>query len=117
MQTPTQRTLAWLRQDGWTAAVVERWNAHTKQRQDLFGFADIIAFRADQVLLVQATSDSNLASRVTKCQGNKTAREWMAAGNALWCVGWRKRPWKRKDGRKAARGRWTPRVVDLRQCD
>jgi hypothetical protein len=35
--TPTQRSLAYLRAEGWQVAIVERWNPHARIRQDLFG--------------------------------------------------------------------------------
>ena len=41
--TPTARTLATMRQEGWTVQVVERWNPHARIRQDLFGWADLLA--------------------------------------------------------------------------
>ena len=35
--SPTQRTLKYLRDKGYTAQVVEHWNAFAKRRIDLFG--------------------------------------------------------------------------------
>ena len=42
MTTPTQRTLAKLRKEGWTAAVVERRNPGVFKTHDLFGFIDVL---------------------------------------------------------------------------
>ena len=36
--SPTARSLAWLRDGGWTAGVVERWNPGARVRQDFLGF-------------------------------------------------------------------------------
>lgn len=54
--TPTQRSLKQLRLAGWLCAVTERWNPHVKIRQDLFGFADLIAVKGDECRLIQTTS-------------------------------------------------------------
>ena len=64
--TPTQRTLKYLREIGYHAEVVERWNPHARIRQDLFGFGDIIAIRWGESgpLLVQCTGGANMSKRV-----------------------------------------------------
>lgn len=68
--TPTQLTLRQLRADGWPLVeVVERWLPAQRIRKDLFGFVDVIAVgHPDRPgpLLVQATSATNVASRVRK---------------------------------------------------
>lgn len=77
MTSPTQRSLAWLRSHGWTAVVVERWNAHAKCRQDLFGFADILAIRPGRTLLVQTTTRDHVAHRVAKIGHTAEAFAWL----------------------------------------
>lgn len=103
MSSPTQRSLAYYRRRGWTAAVTERWNPHAKIRQDLWGWCDILCFRGDRrgVLGVQTTSDNGgtMAGRVKKLLANPTLREFLLAGNAAEVHGWR----------KAATGRWKVR--------
>lgn len=111
--TPTARTLAWLRKEGYTAAVVEKWNCHTRIRQDLFGFADVLAFRQGEWLLVQATSGSNTSSRVAKITANDTAKVWIDSGGRILVVGWRELVAYRKDGTKAARKRWIPKIIEV----
>jgi hypothetical protein len=88
--TPTQRTLAKLRADGWTTAIVEHWNAHARVRQDLFGFIDILALRDGETLAVQATSGSNVAARVAKIAESETAPIVRKAGWRIEVWGWRK---------------------------
>jgi hypothetical protein len=90
--SPTQLTLRALRQRGYLSAVVEKWNQHARVRQDLFGFADILAVRRDKpgVLAIQATSRSNWSSRWTKCLSSAAVREWLGAGNRLEVWGWEK---------------------------
>ena len=88
--TPTQRSLAKLRADGWTTAIVEHWNAHARVRQDLFGFIDILALRDGETLAVQATSGSNVAARVAKIAESETAPIVRKAGWRIEVWGWRK---------------------------
>lgn len=93
MPSPTERTLKQLKQWGYMPAVVERWNPWAKIRQDLFGFADIVAIHPEieGVLAVQCTTDANLGERMKKVQDNATARIWRKSKNAIWIVGWAKR--------------------------
>src|SRR5690606_37554474 len=52
LSSPTARTLAWLREQGWDADVVERWVPGAKVRRDFLGFADILAIRGEATLAV-----------------------------------------------------------------
>lgn len=101
--TPTQRTLKKLRDEGYLAAVVERWNAHARIRQDLFGVVDVIGIREGETLAVQATSGSNVSARVKKIADSDATPMIRAAGWRFECWGWRKN----------AKGRWEVRVVDV----
>jgi hypothetical protein len=92
-ESPTSRSLKTLRNENWTAQVVERWNQFAKCRQDLFGFIDVVAIKADVpgVLAIQATSYSNMSARMTKILGNKNTGIWLKAGNGLEVWGWQKK--------------------------
>lgn len=104
--TPTQRSLKLLRDDGWTAEIVERWNPHSRTRHDLFGFVDLIAVKAGhKPLLVQVTSGSNTAARIQKIKALETYPLVLAAGFAVEVHGWRKLV--------SNRNRWTPKIVPL----
>lgn len=108
--TPTQRSLKQLRADGYFVAVVERWNPHVRIRQDLFGFADLLAFRGDEVLLVQTTSGSNVAARLAKIAALPIATEWANGSNRRIVVhGWR------KTGPRGKRKTWQCREVECGQ--
>lgn len=100
--SPTALTLRDLRRDGWTAEVVERWNPHARVRHDLFGFVDVLALRGDVTLGVQATSASNVSSRVRKIADSDLVAAVRAAGWQLEVWGWEKK------GR-----RWECRKVDV----
>src|SRR3546814_1483966 len=81
--SPTARTLAKLRADGWLAWVVEKWIPQTRKRSDLLGYIDILALRDGEVLAVQATSRSNVSSRVNKIAGHENVAAVRAAGWAI----------------------------------
>jgi hypothetical protein len=108
--TPTQRSLAKLRGDGWLCAIVEHWNHFCKIRQDLFGFADIIAFhpKTADVLLVQTTTSDHVSKRVAKITENHAAKEWLRWDMRRVVVhGWA------KTGERGKRKTWTCREVEL----
>ena len=114
--SPTQRSLKNLRGRGWTVGVVEKWNAHIRCRQDLFGFADLLAFHETVdcqliVALVQTTSGSNLAARRTKILANEYAQRWMRLGGKILLHGWAKR------GPRGKRKVWTLREEVLDGCE
>lgn len=104
MSSPTSRTLDLLRKGGYECAIVERWNAYTKTRHDLYGFADILAMRGIELLAVQATSGSNVAARVTKILAEPRALEWVRPGSQrfLTVIGWSKK------GARGKRKTWQP---------
>jgi hypothetical protein len=102
MMTPTARTLAALRKLGYLAAVVEKWLPRIKRRQDLFGFGDVLAVHpGDRVfMIVQATTGSNVASRLNKARALPALTTWLGAGGTFEVWGWKK-----------MKGRWHVRRV------
>ena len=100
--SPTQRSLKYLRESGYTVAIVEYFNYFTKRRHDLFQFADLLAIRENEVLLVQVTSGSNVSARIKKITENEHIAAVRKAGMRVEVHGWR----KLKDG-------WLPKIVDL----
>lgn len=108
MSSPTQRTLAELRKQGFTAYVVEKWNPHAKIRQDLFGFIDILAMKpCEPLLAVQATSTGNISARIQKIADTSLGLDWISTGNRLEVWGWAKR------GARGKRKVWTITVKVL----
>lgn len=102
MTSPTARSLAKLRKDGWHPWVVETFNHYTRTRSDMFGFVDILAIRENETLAVQATSYSNVSSRVKKITEHENVGFVRDAGWRIECWGWHKK------------GRfWEVRIVDL----
>lgn len=100
--TPTQRSLAYLREQGYTVAIVERWNPHARIRQDLFGFIDLLAIRTDETLAVQTTS-TGVSSRIKKIMDSEHLPRVRDAGWKIVVHGWRKN----------AKGRYTLRIEDI----
>ena len=102
--SPTSRTLAKLRKQGYRAQVVEKWVPQARRRIDLFGFIDVLAMKVPDeqgILGIQATTMENRTKRVKKIKEAPAAWEWLMAGNRLevWC--WRKLKVRR--GKKAVR--------------
>lgn len=104
--SPTQRSLAYLREQGYTVAIVEHWNPHARCRVDLFGCFDLVAIRSDVpgVLGVQTTSRTNQAARRTKLLESGHLSTWLAAQNRAHVHGWA------KEGPRGERKRWAVTV-------
>lgn len=104
MMTAISRTLRLLRRSGLVADVVERWvgSGRLRVRRDLLGGIDVIAFGAQQTLLIQVTTRSNVRARIKKL---RELPQIVAidgrAGRRVEVWGWAKR------SRAGARKRWT----------
>lgn len=101
--SPTQRSLKYLRDAGYTVAIVEHWNSFTRRRHDLFGMFDLLAVRPAETLAVQTTSGSNVAARMRKLSESELIGAVREAGWVVHVHGWR----------KGVNGRYSLRVVDL----
>jgi len=102
--TPTKRSLDMLRAEGWMVAVVEHWNPYAKIRQDLFGFADLLAVKRDEALLVQVTTGANMSARIAKVDQCQAAALWLECPTrSIEVHGWAKR------GARGKRKTWTCR--------
>ena len=110
MSSPTSMTLKVLRDQGYIAAVVETWQAFACIRQDLFGFADILAYTPGKpgVLLAQVTSWSCATARIKKIRHERmvAASNWIGNGRSLEVWGWGVRD---VEGKK----RWCARIFDF----
>jgi hypothetical protein len=89
--SPTQLTLKWLRENGWTAEVVEHWNPHARVRNDLFGIVDVLALKGATTLAVQTTSAKNVSARIHKIADSPFVAAIREAGWAIAVHGWEKR--------------------------
>ena len=101
-KSPTERTLKELKEQGYTCAIVEKWNPHARIRQDLFGFIDVLAIKRDETLAVQCTS-SGVAERIRKIQESEYLPKVREAGWRVQVWGWTKN----------SKGRYVLRVEDI----
>ncbi len=107
MASPTSRTLAYLRDNGWTADVVEKWLPFVKIRKDLFGCIDILAINGQSIMGVQATSTPNVNARIKKAQAEPRMALWKQSGGLFAVAGWAKR------GKRGERKTWQLKWVSL----
>lgn len=108
MSSPTSLTLKQLRAEGWTVAIVEKTIPHSFIKQDMGGFADVVAWRPQAgVLAIQATSGANVSARVKKIEALESARAWLLSPARLEVWGWR------KVGARGKRKLWEVRRVPM----
>ena len=86
--SPTQLSLRWLRERGYTAEVVERYSAFDRKRHDLWGFADILAIRRNEVVAVQTTTAHNVNARIRKIADSPYVGVVREAGIGIHVHGW-----------------------------
>ena len=101
--TPTQKTLKWMRSQGYHCEVVEHWVPFPKpgHRKDLLGFIDVLCIRGDDLVAVQTTAASGVSSRLKKIKAEPRAGLWLAGiRRHIQIHGWKK-------------GSMTPRVINL----
>ena len=100
--TPTQRSLEYLRAEGYLCEVVEKWNSFTKTRKDLWGWCDILAIRENEILAVQVTA-AGVSSRIKKIMASDTLPLVRKAGIRIEVHG----------HTKNSKGKYVRRIVDL----
>lgn len=104
MSSPTELSLRQLRKYGWTVAIVERFNPHARIRQDLYGFADILAVKAlgesGGILAIQTTSGGHHNDHLLKLHREPRLWTWLQAGGKAELWSWTK---SRHSGRWALR--------------
>lgn len=106
--SPTQRTMDYYRNQGWAIDICERWLGATRTRKDLFGFADLIAMQPDHLpMMIQATSTSNLQSRIKKMKAEPNVQIALRSGFSVIAIGWRK--YKNPEDGKW----WRPTVFEI----
>lgn len=117
--SPTQRSIAWLKAQGWQVARTEHWNSFAKIRQDVWGFADALGCHAQKIYgqpiggepvfmqdendiaLFQFTTTPNMSAREAKIRASKEAAYWLRCGGKIYVYGWAKR------GARGKRKVWT----------
>lgn len=85
-RSPMARTIDHFRALGYTVDVTERRVGPVSK--DLFGFVDALAIKRDETIALQATSASNVASRVKKITEHELVGAVREAGWRILVVGW-----------------------------
>lgn len=105
MKSFNRHSLKLLREQGFLVAITEHWNSFARIRQDLFGFADLLAFNGDLVACVQVTAQSCISTRIRKIAESPLALPWLASpARKIWVHGWAK---------KGPRGAFVVKTVDV----
>lgn len=75
---------------GYQIDTAESYNAFSRRKKDLFRFIDIMGLHAakGETLAVQATSKTNLSTRIKKAQALIDYHYWLACGNPVEFHGW-----------------------------
>lgn len=108
--SPTARTLAECRKRGWIAQVVEqtiRIPGKRTFKRDLFGVIDIVAVTPTGILGIQATSGSNVSSRINKAKAESRLIVWLRVGARFEVWGWA------KQGPRGKRKTWQLRAEEI----
>ena len=88
--TPTQRSLAHMRNHGYLCEVVERWNPYARVRQDLYGFIDILCV-GDDIVAIQTTTKGNMKARIDKIAEHENFCKVIESGMRVIVHGWHKK--------------------------
>lgn len=105
---PTKRSLEDLRKRGFLVHVVERYNAYSRRKVDLFNFGDVIAIHPEHgIVAVQCCAGCDHSKRLIKMALEPKLDAWFAAGGQAWLMSWAKR------GARGKRKLWTLREERL----
>ena len=77
-----------MRDKGYYAEVVEKYNSFTKKRNDFAGFLDILCLGEQEVVGVQTTSYSNMSARVKKIREHENLSFVLNSGIRILVHGW-----------------------------
>jgi len=91
-----------MRDRGYYAEVVERYNFFTKRKNDFAGFLDLLCLSPGEVMGVQTTSLANISSRINKIMEHENLEVVLAAGIKIEVHGWVKK-----------NNRWQVKVVEI----
>jgi len=84
--SPMQRSLKLMRERGYRCYITEYHSRGFKH--DLFGFADILCLKDDEVCAVQTTSRSNISARIKKITESEELPFVRKAGIRIMVHGW-----------------------------
>ena len=112
--SPTQKTLALLRERGWMVGIVERFlpGGVFGHRSDLFGFLDIVCVAPESGIVGVQSCGQDFSGHVHKLMEERhdNVVAWLKHAKCE-LVGWRKLKIKTKAGGSVER--WRPRIADV----
>lgn len=97
-----QQTRKRLEDAGYLCELVEKYNAFSRHKNDLFGFLDWIAIKRDEVLGVQVTSLAHMSDRRKKIADHENVNTVREAGIRIELWGFYKE-----------NNRWKVKIEDL----
>lgn len=108
--SPTARSLAFCRAQGWLYAQASWWEHYAKCRKDLCGVIDYVVFdgKGGGVLGVQFTDETSVSKRLDKAKASALLLQWLNAPARFEVWAWGKR------GERGARKEWVLRVEEVR---
>ena len=112
--SPTQKTLALLRERGWDVAVVEKFVGPLCIRQDAFGWMDILCIDPVRGAVGVQSCGQSFSEHVHKLieERGEIIKKWVVHHPAE-LIGWRKKKAVLADGSKGKADRWYPRIADV----
>ena len=118
--SPTQRTLALLRKQGYKSWIVERFLGYAGKfgkRQDMFGIIDIIAITSDETLGVQCCSGTGSEHwKKLTTEKNQECYDWLInSDRKLQIWGWRQLRKKgyTTSGKRRKGKEWIPKILNI----
>lgn len=91
----TQKSVDRYRKQGYLCQNVEKYNAFTKRKNDVFGFIDILCVKENDIVGIQTTSKDNMSSRKKKILEHENYSIVKSSGLRIVVHGWK----KEKNGR------------------
>jgi len=86
--SPTQLSLKFLKEQGYTVDITEHWNPFSRTRKDLFNICDIVALRDKEIVFVQTTTAGNALARCKKIADSEAIGAIRKAGITVIVHGW-----------------------------
>jgi len=103
--------------------VVEQYNSYTRQRKDLFGFADLLAVRVGaEIAAVQVCSHGELNAHYRKVVDNEEVLNKLKSflsipAATFYLYGWRKLKNKLKAGGYGKGYHWEAEIIEITEDD
>lgn len=100
-----EKTLTWMKKQGWRIGFASSWNAFSRRRHDLFGFIDYVGLDGQNIFAVQSTSYNDHSPHLHKITGEcrEAAKDWIRGGGEILLISWKAIPVQKKAGSKSGK--------------